>query len=226
MKFTIPTLCVLCLLLLSCKAKEPKVASYQAVLNLRYMETEQKVHAEARFMPLPNNTKQDFSQPEKVELNQTKMREITAVGNVFHYDGPAIPINDGYNLTWSSKNQTPNQETFKLPKCDSLKFDQKVLSHKKPAKLDWRGDPLSGGESIVLLWENKINHEAVTTQATGAQVVSLLNLPAFEIAKVPPGSYKLTVIRKLLLEHQNPDYIAKIQSELYCKPIDVVVVAQ
>jgi hypothetical protein len=206
---------------IGCKqAGAPQAITHDAILNMRYMAKTETVRAEARF----SARKQGAQTPEQASFNQANMRQFENFGGLFVFQGASTPINQVHSFSWSGASVDKEiKSDVAMSKMEESHFTSATLSHSIPAKLRWKGAPLGAAESIVLLWENTATRETVTTQAMGANSEPVLDLPAFEVRKVPVGKYKLTIIRKKLVETDQANYHIKSQSEYYAAPIEVEV---
>jgi hypothetical protein len=209
----------------SCKpnATEQKKAEYNTIINLRYMEKDLKVHSEGRFAPKAGPFK--ASLPTSLSLNKSAMGAIESLQGHFLYDGASTAIGGEQVFEWiSPQSKQPCKVTLAPVLMQSLQFSAQPLSHQSVARLQWQGAPLTPNDALVLLWENTETRATVTTQARStAAETKVLELPAFEVKKVPVGSYQLTVIRKRLEESNQDGSDVKAQYEVYHKPIAVKV---
>jgi hypothetical protein len=205
--------------LLACKSSSPKTPTYEVIANMRYMEVAQKVHAELRFRSLKNDGTSKL--PISASFNTQVMKFIEAGGGVYLYDGVSSPTDGGHSYTWKTDANKSEQMKLSLVSMTEPSFVTPKLSHSSATQLKWKGDPLKKADSIVLLWEDQKNRATYTTQAVGASSVALLDIPAFELKKVPIGKYKVTVIRKTLHTGETQDYLVKAQGEYYHKPFEI-----
>lgn len=210
---------VISLILGGCTSKTTTAPTYQAVANMRYMAANQKIHAELRFTPILNDGKSKL--PTEASFNAEPMKWIESGLGVFIFDGGSSPIDGSHLISW--KTDAKNQESIKLqlPEMREIAFATPKLSHGSATKLTWKGDPLKKADSIVLLWDDQQNRATYQTQAIGASSVTVLDIPAFELKKVPVGKYKVTVIRKVLITMPGTTCDIKAQGEYYHIPFEV-----
>jgi hypothetical protein len=191
------------------------------VFSMRHMEKNQTIHAEAKFL---SETKSGAIAPDQILANQEAMSH-SASTNSYIYDGPALKAGEAYTYVWSRKNEAkPSGKLSTTPSLMSdIAFKDTPLSHNSATTLTWKGQSLQDNDVLVLLWQDASTQATFTTQVTGAAIASQLGIPAFELKKIPKGNYKLTLIRKRLEQNESPEYKAKIQVEIYHKPIDVTI---
>jgi hypothetical protein len=212
------------LLASGCKpnANTPKSADYTTTINMRYMERDMKVHAEARFVSAVQGA--SVALPVTMQLNKTALRQLATTDGTYLYDGPSTAINGAQVFEWQSPVSEQNCSVSLAPALlKGLKFDETPLSHQKVARLSWSGEPITPQDALVLLWENTKTRATITTQAMTSSSVYFLELPAFEVKKVPAGNYQLTIIRKRFQETTQQGGLVRAQYEVYHKPIGVEV---
>ena len=220
--FSLISLCIV--LAVACKTKPaaPAQPPYLANFSMRYMEDKQNIHAEGRIVPKSKMDTDGWLAPKQLSINGSPMKKTDANGMVFIYDGPARPSNHQYIFEWEWDNSQPVSCAVNEIKITNPKFDDETLCHKKVGILRWEGESLGAKETLVLLWEGA-DGQTTTTEAIGASPVPVLELPAFEVRKVPKGKQRLTVIRKKLFQEAKDGFTMQVQSEFYAKPIEVAV---
>ncbi len=188
---------------------------------VRFDAAAQKVKAEASLHD--GTTKQVIELAGGLRFQSVDMKILPVRGITYTAEYPA-KYNPEQAFDWKNKIGEPGKFKLILPSIDSFYFDSKVLSVKKPANLQWTGEALGKGETLVFIWENAVEGKTIPMEVSTTLGAPLIELPAAKIAQLGPGDWSLYLVRKRLEKSEGPDFFMESTAEYYTKPIKLKVI--
>lgn len=167
-------------------------------------------------------TKQMVEIPGGIRFQSVEMKPLPVRGTTYSAEYDAAFTAEP-TFEWRSKAGEFLKFSPKAPSLDSFFFDQPVLSVQRAATLQWAGEPLGKGETLVLMWENAAEGKTVPMEVATNLGAARIEMPAAKIAQVGAGDWSLYLVRRRLTKAEVGDFQVESVAEFYTKPMRVKV---
>ena len=212
------------LLLNSCSSESQATTDKTfAYFNLRYLQPDNEVKAEAHFS---KGLELDAAVPIKLEQDiifqgeKMKGKEVSKGGT-------------RYNI--AQKENFQNEYTFEFSPLGAKRIEQKLtmnsleeltiqggFSKSKGVQISWKGKPLSKNEKLVFLFNNEKNNFA-SAEIDGPTNTSTINIAPEKLKKLPDGSGEIYLVRKESNTIEHPNVTILSETEFYSPVISVTI---
>jgi hypothetical protein len=180
---------------LACTSPEPP-KKYVFDCYARFDEQSGKMTAEASLNE-GALTPKPVDPPGGIRYQKVDMTLVPMMGLKYQHEYPA-DFTKEHLFEWKTLDGKPLEFTLQMASLDSISFESKVLSRRKPAKFSWTGPSLERGEALVFIWENTTLGKTVPIELYNIGSSKTNEFPAVKMAEIPAGNWTYYVVRKKL----------------------------
>ena len=189
------SICIPLLLIVACKStettKEQKLSFY-----IRYLAQEQKILAETSIQaPNKDDNLTDIQVPGGIEFNNQPMEIMPYQGLKYRYESPTV-FEKNNVFRWDLESERPKEYTVKINPINRFGFRSDTISRTKADALGWEGDPLSGRETLLLLWQNLETNQSHKMEFASNNPIPIADFPAAKIREIEAGIWSLYIVRR------------------------------
>ena len=211
------------LLFHSCTSEHQTAEKTFAHFNLRYLQPEQQVKAEAHFSKgielekaVPTKMKNEvFFQGDKMVG-----KEIQKGGTKYNF-AKKENFSTAYKFEFSPTGNKKLSHTLKMNSLDELAIQGDFIKSKDLQFL-WKGNPLLQNESLVFLFNNEKNN-FISFEINGPTTTSSINIPSEKLNKLPEGKGEIYLVRKQSNITDQSDVTIMSETEFYSRVISVTI---
>jgi len=187
---------------------------------VRFDVAGRNVKAEASLRD--GTTKNVIEMPGGIRFQSSEMKILPVRGITYSVEFPAVYTAE---TVFDWKTQKGEKVEFKLgvPFIDSFFFNTKVLSLEKPSILQWVGNPLVKGETLVFMWENTAEGRTVPMEVSTTLGAPLIEIPAAKMTQLGTGDWSLYLVRKRFEKAEVANFLVESSAEFYTKPMLVKI---
>jgi len=191
---------------------KPEKRSFRCYV--RYVEDRAQLYAEANLLG-PDSL--PVTPPGGLLFEGLEMNAPPVSGAGFRYQHNGAPTEKAH-FSWTDG--TGQKHEFALPilPLTDFGFGASSVMRNRPDTLRWKGEALTPGETLVLMWENleKGTTKPMEIYNTGAQ--KDIVFPAAKMAELTPGRWTLYLVRKKMVKGDASGVPATGIVEYYTRP--------
>lgn len=201
-----------------CQCQTPTPAPQMLNLYMRFDAKGQKIKAEATLRNA--STGQPVEMPGGIYFQSTAMKALPVMGITYSLEySSAFTPEPAFK--WKNEKGEPVQFTFKAPSIDSFSFQSDQLSLQESGRLQWAGEALGRGETIVFIWENTADGRTVPMEVSTTIGLPLIEVPAAKLNELGPGQWSLYLVRKRPVKAEIGGYKIECRAEYYTQPVKI-----
>jgi hypothetical protein len=185
---------------------------------MRFDAKGQKIKAEATLRDASSG--QPVEMPGGIQFQSTQMKMFPVMGITYTLEYSAA-FTPEPAFKWKNAKGEPMQFRFKAPAIDSFAFQSDKLSLKETARLQWAGEALGKGETIVFIWENTTDGRTVPMEVSTTLGLPLIEVPASKLNELGAGEWALYLVRKRPVKAEIDNYKIECRAEYYTRPIKI-----
>lgn len=185
---------------------------------VRFLADQAQLRAEARLLG-PDSM--PAAPPGGMRYQGIDMTLLAADG-AYRYQRNGAP---GARAVFSWADEAGRNHEFAVPllPLDSFGFGAKTILRHQPYTLRWSGAPLEKGETLVLMWENRVTGQTVPMEIYGTASLPSIEFPAAKLAEIPAGRWSLYLVRKKMVKGDAGGVPATGVAEYYTRPDTLTV---
>jgi hypothetical protein len=168
---------------------------------MRFDAKGQKIKAEATLRDASSG--QPVEMPGGIQFQSTQMKMFPVMGIT-------------YTLEYSAAFTPEPAFKWKNAKGEPMQF-----RFKAPARLQWAGEALGKGETIVFIWENTTDGRTVPMEVSTTLGLPLIEVPASKLNELGAGEWALYLVRKRPVKAEIDNYKIECRAEYYTRPIKI-----
>lgn len=200
---------------LACKSPEPP-KKYVFDCYARFDEQSGKMTAEASLNE-GALTPKPVDPPGGIRYQKVDMTLVPMMGLKYQHEY-AADFTKEHLFEWKTPEGKPLECTLQMASLDSISFESRMLSRRKPAKFSWTGPSLERGEALVFIWENTAQGKTVPIELYNIGSSQTIEFPAVKMAEIPAGNWTYYVVRKKLQKATVEGVAVNGVTEYYSRP--------
>lgn len=183
------------LLFTACQSAQP-VEKHSFRCYVRYIEDQAQLRAEATLLDADSAA---VEPPGGLRFQGQVMSKPPVAGAGYRYQHNGV-AGDKALFGWT--NAAGRQHEFALPMLpvQDFGFGPPPVYHNRPDTLRWQGEPLTPGETLVLMWENKETNQTKPMEIYSSSVQKEIVFPAAKMAELTPGDWSLYLVRRKMVK--------------------------